>query len=483
MKPSKWMILETTDVSQEKLQCLTTHLMQWSPNVWILDLSDFLSYWKRQSVSLQIPLLALWRIVLQQTFDRESLQSNVLSLHPSYRACCCNHPWQGVLTLAHMKRRNINGLIDWQSRIGQELYETVEWDTWWECVESIVKHWQFLSKRQKASEELGQQCRRWKQSVAQLGLASPQAMQGLNYQGVQRRFGKRIAQLWRWTVEDATKGHSVDFEKENFPWRDWRPSEPVEVARILDAPIWHWKQVGPWFMEDLDRLCKILSPYQPEYIMTLCWRFTLEDWQEWEVPIHFRHPHRLQKEQGHHKTTLLQAKYGFEQLQKDHNTAALDAWNPIIEWTITIQEKLVIPPMLINLFGEIDPLDEDKSRFHQLDNQLPIPLQRFRLVENWEPETSFQPLQWEPPAEAQAPFAEAYNAVAQQRPLFLYKTPQTIDTPSQTQLHFLESVMPQWWDHAQSHGERHYYKMTNPQGKMLWVFRESNTWYLHGVFG
>jgi protein ImuB len=46
-----------------------------------------------------------------------------------------------------------------------------------------------------------------------------------------------------------------------------------------------------------------------------------------------------------------------------------------------------------------------------------------------------------------------------------------------------ERIESGWWDGGDV--RRDYYRASNPQGAMLWVYRDlrSQAWYLQGIFG
>lgn len=66
------------------------------------------------------------------------------------------------------------------------------------------------------------------------------------------------------------------------------------------------------------------------------------------------------------------------------------------------------------------------------------------------------------------------------RPLWLIEPPRRLDEESFTLLAGPERIESGWWDGAEA--KRDYFVARAGQASLLWIYRESGAWYLHGIF-
>ncbi len=407
--------LETPLIEDLQIQCLTPRLMRWSQRQWLLDVSDFMRYWKSQARRLLSDPASVWRKVLED------------QLTPAYRAACAPNPWQAALLLESMKHHHVEGLVLINSPTGQKLFHAVSWEMWWHCAKRIDTDLKYRRRLELAMERLN--------------IQSPWDMQRFTQAGMQRRFGKRIAQFWQWTF-----GQTCD----DFPWMDWLTQPKPTVTRGLDYPLCTWDQIEPLLRDDLDKLAE-----NPVQITQLNWELVFYDDSRIEMKIDFRYPHDLKREQGRHTTALLQARYQFEFALQGFTESPPD----IISWQLVIALHFNVPPVVMDLFGNVSNSEHDLM---QLENELPVPLLRYDYAASWKPDESYV----QGIGDVDARFLPSLAAAAQVRPLFLYKTPQPI--PGTETTRFLERV-----------GDTDYVRVQDFKNRRLWAANNQ----IRGVFG
>ena len=491
--PELFMALEIPDANQEILQSLTTEIMQWSDKVWIMDLTRFYSYWQEQAISRETTPLILWRKLFNHLLDGEPKEAaaKVIALSPAYRACCARNPWLALLLLRAMKEREIKGLLSFSSNFGQSLFREISWGTWWHETEVIAAHFQTAKLKGFTQAGFRQQCKRLKLAIPRLDFKRPWEMEILHREGVKKRFGEALANLWEWSYGKVVQEAATIYQT-RFPWKAWQFKGPPAIKRLTDYPLLFWEQFVPLLVEDFDNLAQVLVN-TGNRITRIDWRLQLEDRSDLEVPILFRNPHDPQAEKGKQTTALLQANYGFCEAVSARFTGLgqsshLEEVPAVLGWQLTISGSLRLPDIVLDIFGQSQERDGDLEVLLRLENELPVDLHRFSAQGDWFPEDSFLPEYFEAnevkPVES--PLRRSLNALATERPLFIRNDPLPL---SQSTLvanqHFLESTMVKWW-RRESVGakERHYFKHIDPEGNALWVFQDSvGQWYQHGVFG
>jgi hypothetical protein len=485
--------LETGKQTREILQSLTTEVMQWTENIWIMDLSRFYGYWLKQARRSAMSPQALWRKVFNRLLGEEPMenQSKIISLSPIYRTCSAHNPWSAVLLLQAMRKRQVTGLISLDSRSGQSLFREISWKTWWEQVELLELHLQTAKFKGFKKAGFKGQCKRLKLAAPRLDFKRPWELHILNRAGMKKRFGETLANVWSWSYERNRKPAQTIYQTQ-FPWKPWQFAPPPRIIRHPDYPLLYWEQISPLLMEDLSKLCT-LQKNSSEKVTRIDWQLTFEGLEKLKVPIRFRNPHSLLDEKEKHTTALLQANYGFtEAINKrfpiDPQGGGLDIMPPILCWEIQITGCLHIPDLVLDIFGGTQEEIRELDALLQLENELPVNLSRFSSREDWLPEDSFleEHFESEEIATENPETSRSLEALAEERPLYIRSSPLPVQSMGKkTADSFLESTMTKWWKAGQSPGqERNYFKHIDPEGNSLWVFQDTaGQWYQHGIFG
>ncbi|MFH2131174.1 MAG: hypothetical protein ABIK68_12445 [bacterium] len=505
--PRVYMALETETEEREHLQFLTTHVMRWSGDIWIMDISPFFHYWQTRAQTANSSVIRLWRAALNQVFEMPAVsdREKVTPISPAYRASCAVNPWLAVLMLYGMQSKNIRGLVPQQSRFGQTLLQSISWECWWRGTSAISDHFLAAKTRGFKPAKFRKQCHRLKLGMTRLGFRRPAEMHILNETGVKKRFGPELGLIWRWTFDrhsgESRKTALVDGGSEHatlflyrtgFPWQGVRFRESPLIRRCLEYPLERWEQVAPQLNEDLDKLCLCLDK-SGERVSRIDWFVTFEDLSHLHVPIRFRNPHDLLGESGNHRTTLLQANYAFEAAAREkfpppsgsEETAAVP---PLSNWELVLSETLVVPNVFFDIFGGIAEKEGDLDILLRLENELPVALNRFSTRRDWLPEDSYnsRELAWRETENPSADMQRSLDAVAEERPLYIRSQPLLLTgVERKTRGCFLESTLDKWWQKGEPAAiERNYFKHVDPDGNATWIFQDSaGNWYQHGIFG
>ncbi len=485
--------LETERADPQILQCLTTEVMQWTDTVWIMDISPYYSYWLKQSRTAGSNPISLWRKLFNHLLgeDAEAGRSKIISLSPSYRACCARNPWSAVLLLSVMRGKEINGLISQDSKFGSSLLKELSWKTWWQEVENSETRFSNARIKGFKPARFKQQCKRLRMAVPRLGLKHPRDMSILNYSGVKRRFGETLANIWDWTYGVFQNSRESIYQT-GFPWQTWRFESPPVVDRHLDYTLLVWEQFAPLLVEDFDKLHR-MRRNSGERVTRIDWKLRFDDMRCLEIPIRFRNPHNLRKELGEHQTALLQANYGFidlmnEKFPTDSQDGSTNPMPIIMGWKLEVSASLCLPDIVLDIFGESQEKDTELDILLKLENELPVSLNRYMSKHDWLPEDSFfeEHFQEEEVVIPDSEINRSLEALAEDRPLYIRRDPLPIRAIKQPRVKdFLESTMTKWWKEETHPGkERHYFKHIDPEGNSTWVFQDTaGNWYQHGVFG
>lgn len=490
-----YIALELEGESRDILQSLTTEVMRWSETIWLMDLSIFCTYWSRQAQKGNTTFLAVWRKLFNHLLGTDVNPDNpkVISLSPSYRACCAGHPWTAILLLHSMQEKGVKGLISQGSKSGQSLLGDLSWNSWWQAIACLENHFQERKTRGFKQAGFKRQCKRLRLAVPRLGFRKPWDMHILNRAGMKRRFGEYLSLIWGWTFDHLSrKSREETVFQTGFPWKTRIFESPPEVRRTLDYSLSVWEQFVPLLIEDLDRLWG-LNRNSGESVTRIDWFLMLDDMAKLTVPIRFRNPHNLRSEKGEHTTPLLQAGYGFAEVMNrnypQHEQADSYYSVPqVVGWRLTITASLRLPDIMLDIFGEAQGKETDIDLLLQLENELPVPLNRFSPRGDWLPEDSFSEEHFED-EEVHCPESEmqrSLEVIAQERPLYIQRRPLPVEEIKlSSKRTFLESTMNKWWkEDASRTVERNYFKYIDQQGNALWVFRDtSGRWYQHGIFG
>ncbi|MBU3917942.1 hypothetical protein KKA14_20635 [bacterium] len=491
--PELFIAIETRKADQWFLQCLTTEVMQWTEDIWIMSMALFDSYWKARAAETGVKPVSLWR----KTFNRllgpkaEESHSNVITMSPAYCACCAHNPWSAILLLYGMKEKGVKGLISLNSGFGQSLFREISWNVWWQAISAIENHLKEAKTKGFKQATFKKQCQRLKLAIPRLGFKRPGDMTILHHQGVKTRFGIIMANLWSWTYDNPLKEKKTIYQT-GFPWKSWTFRSPPSIKRSLDYPLSTWDQIAPLLVEDFDKLSHEFKN-SGQRVTRIDWKIILEDMSECQIPIRFRNPHDLQSESGSHDTALLQANYGFfaalkEKYPSNNETSSHFLIPSVLNWQLKLSTFLSVPNIMLDIFGEAKEETSDIDVLLRLENELPVRLVRFAFHSDWLPEDSFQEeeLDAENHNWRDSDINRSLEAAAEGRPLYIRDAPLLLTTtkglPNST---FLENTMNKWWKNdTPSVMERSYFKVIDPDGNAVWVFKDSSGhWYQHGIFG
>ncbi len=491
--PELFIAVETQKTDQRFLQCLTTEVMQWTEDIWIMNMTLFDSYWKARATEAAAIPVSLWRKTFNHLLEAEIEEShpNVITMSPTYCACCAQNPWSAILLLYGMKEKGIMGLISMNSGVGQSLFRDISWNVWWQAVSIIESHLKKAKVKGFKQATFKKQCRRLKMTIPRLGFKRPGNMAILHHQGVKKRFGTTMANIWNWTYGNPLKEKKTVYQT-GFPWKSWTFKSPPSIKRSLDYPLSTWDQIAPLLVADFDKLCHEFKN-SGQRVTRIGWKIILEDMADLQIPICFRNPHDLQSEAGRHETALLQADYGFsaaleEKYLSENETNSCFLLPSVLTWELELSACLNVPNIMLDIFGEAKEEKSDIDVLLRLENELPVKLTRFSSHSDWLPEDSFQEeeLDTENHTWQDSDINRSLEAVAECRPLYIRNAPLPITTikeiPNST---FLESTMNKWWKNDMSPViERNYFKVIDPDGNSVWVFKDSSGhWYQHGIFG
>ncbi|MCX6106361.1 MAG: hypothetical protein NTY08_11090 [Proteobacteria bacterium] len=477
---------------------LTPRVMHWHEQTWLLDLSSCHSYWQSQAIRQQTAVHTLVEDIL-----RRSLGTNM-------RAVMADHPWQALLALAQMRARTLNGMLDLRHKFGRAFYQQVDWDAWFSCAEELSTHATTLAWPRFHAAVFRRHLRQMQAVISQIQPANPPPQhapwhwRGTEPPSMRRRFGTTVALLWEWSFpRPGTDRQEPQTHPLGFPWLPWSEPEKPHVSRHLETPLAHWDELAPLLVEDLDRLCTLPTWDERERVTALSWRLTLDDLSEATVPLLFRHPHSLARERGHHQTAVFQANYSFSAHKKA--AASEQDQRGIVGWELVIDERLVLPPFVKDLFGEQS--DSDTRHLLMLENQLSIPLDRYELREDWVPETAFVTRSTHADEKPSAPDREPHSTgssgstgstgsngasesdesswlpVARSRPFYI-DIPRPLDTEGHSTARiFLERVTGKWWLNTAGASQRDYYAVIDREHRWIWAYRDQGgTWWSHGRF-
>jgi hypothetical protein len=394
-----------------RLTALTPRVMRWSEGVWLMDLSVCRSYWQTNAQRLHKQPLTLIREVLVRRLTTSEQSAHDSQADQPLRATLADHPWPALLVLDVMTERRLDGFLPLETPFAQTLYRDVVWNGWMDAARIIAEHLDAAKTVPFNAANYKRQCKQLLASVRRLRLASPWELRSAAALSVRRRFGATLAALWDWTFPESQTPEAHAAALAAFPWRRWEWTEKPHVPRVLEHALWQWDVIQPLLLEDLDKLCRARLDCRgfEGKVTELVWRLTLNDLRELPVVVRFRHPHALDREQGVHKTALLQAQYAFEaaiaaQRREDDN----DIEVPIIAWSLTMEGCLSTPPLVADLFGAFDDEACEASHLLELENQLPIALTQFGLCHDWLPEASFVDDARRPPEKAATKLKESW---------------------------------------------------------------------------
>ncbi len=461
-----YLAIEGRDLTAEQLRILTPRLMSWEDDVWLLDVTPCLSYWRQRAGTKGV--FGLFQDILKR------FKPNPL------RVCAAQNPWQAVLLMLLMRERNMHGFVHIGQNFGLSIYQQLSWNIWWQGWVSLKRHFSAVTAKTK-QRKLEQEMRGAERAIERMRWANPYDCQHLSGESLKRRFGQTIAMVLMWTfgLHDEPQGLWPMIDDE-FPFIPYASPESATKDRHLDFPLCDWQPIEELLREDFDALCKHPAYAAQDLVTSLEWSLTLHDLSYLTVPIVFRYPHDLRADAPLHPVALLQANLNFlsvrSQLEKKYEELG-QLPPPIIGWKLEIKGALPTMHQMFDLFEGATA--QELSELNRLENLVAVPLVKYDLTEDWCPEASFIARSEVEPRPVEQPSLEA---LGRSRPPFIYHQPIPLPTsPLSSLKRFLERTMDKWW-RSHANKQRDYYLMIDGE-EQKWVFQDSQgRWFKHGLF-
>ncbi len=446
---------------------LSPTAMRWSETIVISRLADCKSFWLNQKKKLRCKLTDLFDSLLQYHYGED------------YVAVFGEHPWQCLWYLDYQLHHQAQGLYLLQGRLNQNIYKTLDWECWFSAQAQLGKHLSATNAVGFRAESFSAQQGRMRRFIQRIGVTSPHEMKAADVNSIRRRFGKWLGLIWQWSFTDSR-------ELQLFPWITLRQERLPAVERDLEYPVNQWSYIELLLREDMQGLCAQFKRDDGQHINRMQWEITLFNHQKIMVELSFRHPYSLHRDRPGFDTALYQARYLYEdvmrKLQARDTDLDLPESMPFICWRIEVCERLVLAPMLWDLFAR--DFDEiDYQRIMALQNKLPLAFESYQADASFFPEQSFKNVALGDSSPANFDHY-AWSCSATNKPLFYYQSAQPIENPSQVQKIFLERNSNQWWlgeDALQS--IRDYFILKDRDGRASWVYRtQDGSWFKQGEF-
>ena len=466
---TQFLTINCDQIDRNKIRSLTPLVMNWKENLWLFDLSPCTSYWRSYAHRSGLDQNDMWQKLIQ----------SYLSIK-EYQAVLAPHPWQCILLNKLLQERNLQGFVNIATPFGENLYEQISWDNWWESVDCFLKKIDLHYKKNEINI-FNRNIFRMKKSLEKLKINTPKSFSELGTSAIKRRYGYLMAQLWQW-YDKNSQNHWFN-NLDSFPFKNIETIENPSCTRTIDYPISSWEHIEPLLNRDLNQLSHHKKYTKNLMILSLEWQITLKDLHSFNIPILFRYPYDLSQNCPAQVPALLQAYYNFIKICKIEFKRYLEIDTqppPITSWTITITSSMVSSAKFTDIF---DTDHKDITNLQNLENQLPIPLISYYISEDWLPEKtiSSKPIQG---IVEDTPHKNILINASRNRPLFILKNFQDMGASVTSALwRFQERVMDKWWQQNQKNLQRDYYIMVDEQHRHLWVFKDSSgKWFIHGIF-
>lgn len=478
------------------LQGLSPQVMAWSSEIWIVDMSSVMPYWRHVAGQLGITLVETWVQVLLGMADTSSfLQRKTgdriasVEAMQQFTIAGASSAWQAVVLLTSMLNRNMHGVVlHFPPGRASESFGYIDWDSWWQCVAEVKSRWQSRQIKGFVPATFNRHAQNFRTALKRLNCHTPAKTLSLNKAGIQRRFGQWIALLWEWTL---TNGTVTDTSA--FPWQTERFAEKIRHTRLVEYPLTMWQWILPLLQHDLDQLTAKALVANQTHVLQVSLIFQLDNHSTHTIDLCFRHPHDLRSQVGEHVTLCAQAHQQFEawRLTYDRQNPDLDITPGIGGWTLTIEQHLQVTPVLLELFGGATTLQTQLETLCQIENDLPIALTQFDYTDDWMPDYSAVEVGHHPlPSltESQTDHRPSLSALALHRPLYLLPEPTPVLPPDQRL--FLESITTPWWRAQHPIQARTYYRARLSDGRWGWIYQDENLsdgirterWLLQGLY-
>jgi hypothetical protein len=451
----------------DKAFILTPAAMRWSERTWLLRLEDCRHFWLAQKKKLRCRLRDLFDPLLREHFGKH------------YVAVLGSHPWPCLLYLDYQQRHRGQGIYRLQSRLDENIYRRLDWDSWFRPQQELAEHLTAIRAPGFRVGDFSARQGQLRRFIERTEVDTPGSMREAGSNSIRRRFGKWLGLIWRWSF---TAADGLDF----FPWRPYRPRPAPEVSRELEYPVNQWNYVVALLREDFERLCEKVNDDDCMHVNRMRWEILLFNEQRLELDLCFRNPYSLHRDRPDFATALYQARYLYDdemsKLRARDHDLDLPVSMPLLRWRIELSERVALAPQLWDLFASAG--DEiDYQRLQDLQNKLS------QAFESYRPEASFLPEQsFSEAALGTTPGADADRLAwicgAINKPLFCYQPAQPIEIPEPAQKVFLERASAPWWmaeDTIES--MRDYYIVRDRRGRASWAYRtRDGAWFRQGEF-
>ena len=446
---------------------LSPTAMRWSDRVVLARLEDCRQFWLNQKKKLHCKLTDLFDPLLGYHFGDD------------YLAVFANHPWQCLWFLEYQLKHGARGLYLLESRLNRNIFKTLDWDCWFAAQDELAEHLSRINAKGFRIENFLARRAQLQRFISRIGVPTPFAMSAADANAVTRRFGKWLGQIWQWSFTESNTLQS-------FPWLKHEPRPALYVERDLEYPVNQWCYIEVLLREDLARLCEQFHRDDCEHINRMVWEITLSNYRKITVELSFRHPYSLHRDLPEFDTALYQARYIFDELMRKLRARETDLdlpeSMPFISWRIEVCERIVLAPLLWDLFASHGD-QGDYRQIMSLQNKLPVAFECYQSDPGFYPEQSFRAV----PIGAVSVCSLdhfPWSSSAANKPLFFYPDPRPIEHPEGVARIFLERNSNQWWisgDVLQS--IRDYFILRDPRGRSSWVFRDSNgDWFKQGEY-
>lgn len=456
-----------SDQISDNPSVLSPTVMQWTEQITICRVKDCEQFWLAQQEKFSSGLEQLFKRVLIHHFGN------------GYIAVFANHPWQCLVYLAYQMHQQSPGIYFLQSRLNLNIFKSLGWEFWFAPQDDLIAHFESAGVKGFKAESFRAKQAQFKRFIDRIGLARPFELKQADHHAMTRRFEGWLGRIWRWTF-------ASDSDLLGFPWVALdQPVRPV-VSRDLEYPLNQWCYIKLLLSEDLERLCEQFDRDDSEHINRMLWRITLFNYQVIEVELSFRHPYSLHREAPDFKTALYQAWYVYDdlmrKLQLRDRDLDLPESMPFVGWKIEVSERIHLPPVLWDLFGN-DETEVNIQSLCDLQNKLSIPIESYRIQANFYPEQSFAAIPIGGVAEC-AYDDYQWAACSTYRPLFYYQQQSEIEAPTSGQRLFLERCASQWWLHESPEQQgKDYFLLKDRRGRSSWVYRDCDgKWFKQGEY-
>ncbi len=128
---------------------LSPQVMRCSDQIWLVNLSPTLSYWKSQLCHPQRSKSAPGGLDIASRCPGAAYAAGhdlalpeifamvLKNMDPHFSAALSEHPWSALLLLHHMCQRKLMGLLSYFESFGKAQYLEISWETWFETADLV----------------------------------------------------------------------------------------------------------------------------------------------------------------------------------------------------------------------------------------------------------------------------------------------------------------------------------------------------------